>query len=184
MNQEPLSLEGIPSGFRIPSIRGALPASRRCYSWDRLPLKIGRTGKESFTCSSAYLAKKLPRTISKLERGKRCLSLWSCSANLRRRIATMPKPAKRIGRGNGGQSLNDRVLQCLARSGADASQDSLQFGKRSLNRGEIGRVRRQKQELAGSSFDGLFDPRPQMDREIVQDHNLPFAQAGSQDMLN
>lgn len=96
----------------------------------------------------------------------------------------MPKPAERILRSNTGQRLDDRVLECLARARTDASQGGFQLGKGTLNRGKIGRVRWQKQELAASGFDGLLHPRSQMNREIVQDHDLPRVQAGSQDLLD
>ena len=33
-------------------------------------------------------------------------------------------------------------------------------------------------------FDGLFDLGPLMDRQIVQDHDLSWTQAGSQDLLD
>lgn len=96
----------------------------------------------------------------------------------------MPKPAERIGSSNAGQRLDDRVLECLARARTNAPQDGFQLGKGALNGREIGRVGWQKQKLAASSFDGLPYPRSQVDREIVQDHDLPRAQAGSQNLLN
>lgn len=96
----------------------------------------------------------------------------------------MPKPAERILRGNTGQCLDNGLLECLARASADSPQGSFQFGERLLDWREIRRIRWQEEELASSRFDRLLNARPSMSREIVQDHDLARAQAGSQDLLN
>ena len=49
---------------------------------------------------------------------------------------------------------------------------------------QSGEYEGRKQELAASGFDGLLHPKPQMNREIVQDHDLPRSQAGSQDLFD
>jgi hypothetical protein len=70
----------------------------------------------------------------------------------------MAKPAERILRSDAGQRLDDHVLQRLTCACPDPSQDGLQFGKGTLNWGEIGRVHWEKQDLAASRFNSLFDP--------------------------
>jgi len=50
----------------------------------------------------------------------------------------MPKPAKRILSSDPGQHLNDCILEGFARARAHASQEGFQFGKGSLDWGEIG----------------------------------------------
>ena len=67
----------------------------------------------------------------------------------------MAKPPERILSRDAGQRLDDRILKCFACASADSPQEGLQFGKGSLNWREIGRVPRQKQELAASRFDSL-----------------------------
>jgi hypothetical protein len=42
---------------------------------------------------------------------------------------------------------------------------------------EIGRIRRQEQELVAPNCDGLFDLGPLMDRQIVQGHDLGLRSA-------
>ena len=96
----------------------------------------------------------------------------------------MLKPAERILSDDARQCLNERLSERLSCACTHPPQDGFQFGESLLNGGEIGRVGRQKQEMAPSAFDDLFDPRSQVNREIVQDHDLPRTQAGSKDLLD
>lgn len=88
----------------------------------------------------------------------------------------MQKPSEGIVRSDAGQRLNDRLQERFMCASAHAPQDRFQPGKGSLNRGKIGRVGGEKQQLAASSFNGLPHFRALMGREIVQDHDLPRAQ--------
>ncbi len=96
----------------------------------------------------------------------------------------MGKPTKSILGGDERQSLGNGLLEIFACACAYPSQRGFQFGESFLNRREIGRVSRQKQETTATGFDGLFDPTSQVNREIIQDHDLSWTQAGGEDLLH
>src|SRR5579859_237222 len=96
----------------------------------------------------------------------------------------MSKPAESIRRGDEIQSGGNGLLQSLPTASPCPSQHGLQFGERFFDRRQIRRVGRQKQEATATSFNGLLDPRREVDREIIQDHDLSGAQAGGQDLLH
>ncbi len=63
--------------------------------------------------------------------------------------------------------------ECLLGAGAEPTQEGLDLGKRLFNRGEIGRVRRQEEELAVAGFQSLANAGRFVDAQIIQHDNLP-----------
>src|SRR5581483_625071 len=96
----------------------------------------------------------------------------------------MSKPAESILGSDESQSLGNGLLQVFARASAQPTQGGLQLGESLLNGREVRRVSRQKQEATAASFNGLLDARSQVNREIIQDHNLSRFEAGSQDLFH
>lgn len=96
----------------------------------------------------------------------------------------MKKPAESILRRDEGQSGRNRLLQRFARAGTDPSQTGFQFGECLFNGREIGRIGRQEEEAAASGFNGGSHPRPLVNREIIQNHQLTRLQAGGQKLLH
>src|SRR5690348_12450556 len=96
----------------------------------------------------------------------------------------MSKPPERIRSGDEFQSRGNRLLERFPRAGTRSPQQGLEFGERLFDGREIRRVGRQKQQATAASFNGLLDPRSQVDRKVIQHHNLSWAQAGSQELLD
>gem|GEM_PF-2179057 len=96
----------------------------------------------------------------------------------------MSKPAESILWGDEVQSLGNRLLQSFTRACPHPSQACFQLRERLFNGREIGRISGQKQEATASGFNGLPHTWPQVNREIIQDHDLPWAQAGCKDLLH
>src|SRR2546423_13444107 len=109
------------------------------------------------------------------------LSFIFCS---RRGIAAMGKPAERILSRNGGQRLDDCLLEGLAGTSTYPSQTRFYFGKRLFNWREIRRVCGQEEEAAAASLHGFPDTHALMNAQIIQNDNLSGVQAGSQDLLH
>src|SRR5947209_19820934 len=96
----------------------------------------------------------------------------------------MSKPTESISRRDEIQSGCNGLLERFPCASTFPPQESLQFGKSLLNRRKIRRVGREKEETTAAGFNGLLDTRSQMNREIIQDHDLPWAQAGGEDLLH
>jgi len=96
----------------------------------------------------------------------------------------MGKPTESVLGGDERQSLGNGLLEIFACACSDPSQKGFQFGEGFLNRREIGRVSRQKQETTAFGFDGLFYPASQVNTQIIQDHDLSGVQAGGKDLLD
>ncbi len=96
----------------------------------------------------------------------------------------MGKPTESVLGGNEKQTLGNGLLKRFSRPGTLSTQKGLHFGERFFNGREIGRVRRQEQEATASGFDRLFHTRSLMDTQIIQDHDLSGAQAGSQQLFH
>lgn len=94
----------------------------------------------------------------------------------------MSNPAESISRGDEIQSLGKRLLKCFACASLLSAHKGFHFGERLFNGREIGRIGGQEQETTSPGFNGLPHPRPVMDREIIQDHDLPWTQAGSKEL--
>ncbi len=95
----------------------------------------------------------------------------------------MGKPTESVLGSNEKQRLGNRLLESFSRTSALSTQKRLHFGESLLNRREIGRIRRQEQEVTPSSFDSLFHARSLMNAQIIQDHDLSGTQAGSKQLL-
>jgi hypothetical protein len=96
----------------------------------------------------------------------------------------MSKPTESIGGGAEIQSCCNSLLESFPAASTCPSQQRLQFGERLFNGRQIRRVSRQKQETTAASFNGLLDTRSQVNREIIQDHDLPRTQTGGKDLLH
>jgi hypothetical protein len=96
----------------------------------------------------------------------------------------MGKPTEGIVGGDERQSLCNRLLQVFAGASTHPPQKGLQFRESFLTRREIWRIRRQKHETTAFGFDGLPHPASQMNTEIIQEPDLSWVQAGSEDLLN
>lgn len=69
----------------------------------------------------------------------------------------MTKPALRILCGHREQSLTKGLLERFTRASPSPTQMRLQFGKRFFNRGEVGRIAWQKEQLTSSRLNQVFD---------------------------
>src|SRR5579883_1435596 len=96
----------------------------------------------------------------------------------------MGKPTESVPGGNEKQNLGNGLLKSFSRPGTLSTQKGLYFGERFFNGREIGRVRRQEHEATASGFDRLFDTRSLMDAQIIQDHDLSRAHAGSKELFH
>src|SRR5689334_10069438 len=96
----------------------------------------------------------------------------------------MSKPTESISGGDEIQSGGNGLLERFPCASTCPSQQRLQFGERLFNGRKIRRVRRQKQEATAASFNGLLDTRSQVNREIIQDHDLPWTQALGKELLH
>src|SRR5579884_551551 len=96
----------------------------------------------------------------------------------------MSKPTERISGSNAIQCGCNGLLERFPAASTCPPQQRLQLGKSLFDGRKVRRVRRQKQETAATSFNGVLDTRSQVNREIIQDHNLPRTQAGSKDLLH
>ncbi len=96
----------------------------------------------------------------------------------------MSKPPESIRRGDEIQSGGNGLLKRFARPGSLSAQYGFQLGERFLNRREIRRIGWQKQQTTAASFNGRSDTRRKVDREVIQDHDLPWVQAGCQDLFD
>src|SRR5258708_17272721 len=96
----------------------------------------------------------------------------------------MGKPAASILGCDQGQRLSNGLLERFACASPNTAQKGLQFGESLLDRREIRRIGRQKQEAAALGFNGLPNPCSLMNAQIIQDHDLSRAQSGCEDVLN
>src|ERR1700751_1594806 len=96
----------------------------------------------------------------------------------------MSKPAERIGGRDEVQRSCNRLLKGFPVASTCLAQQGLQLGKRLFDGRQVRRVGRQKQQATATRFKGLLDTRSQMNREIIQDHDLPGAQAGGKELLH
>src|SRR6266699_2956536 len=96
----------------------------------------------------------------------------------------MSKPATSIRLSDEIQSGGNGLLEGFPCASSCQPQQRLQFGERLFNGRKIRRVGRQKQQATAASFNGLLDTRSQVDREMIQNDDLPRAQAGGQDLLH
>ena len=96
----------------------------------------------------------------------------------------MSKPTESISRRDEIQSGCNGLLERFPCASPFPPQAGLQFGESLLNGRKIRRVSRQKEETTAAGFNGLLDTRSQVNREIIQDHDLPWAQAGGEDLLH
>src|ERR1700737_1988894 len=96
----------------------------------------------------------------------------------------MGKPTESILGGNEKQNLGNGLLKRFSRAGPLSTQQGLDFGERFFNGREIGRVGRQEHEVTASGFDRLLHTRSLMDAQIIQDHELSGAQAGSKQLFH
>jgi hypothetical protein len=96
----------------------------------------------------------------------------------------MSKPPESIRCGDEIQSGSNGILKRFTCPGSLSAQHGFQFGERFLNGREIGRIGGQKQQATAASFNGRADPRRQVDREIIEHDDLPWAQTGGQDLFD
>ena len=95
----------------------------------------------------------------------------------------MPKPPLSILGCHGEQRLTDRFFQGLARPGPRAPKKGLDLGEGLFNRGQIGGVGREKQQLASFVLNELADSGPFMDTQIIHHHDLARTQTGDEEVL-
>ena len=85
----------------------------------------------------------------------------------RQGVADMGEPCFRIVAGNGLDGEADGFLERLLGAGTEPAQDSLDLGKRLLDRREVGRVGRQEEQLAVVRFQGLANTGRLVDAQII-----------------
>ena len=96
----------------------------------------------------------------------------------------MTKPALGIVCRNLEQRLTDGFLQCFARTSPDAAQIGLQLGKGFFNRGKVGRIAWQKENLTFPGLDQVNHFLAFMGRQVIHNDDLTSRQAGSQDLFH
>ena len=96
----------------------------------------------------------------------------------------MGKPPESILNGDQIQSGCNGLLELFPRTSSYPPQKGFQFGERLFNRREIRRVSRQKQEATPFGFDGLLHAASQVNREMIQDHDLPWLEAWGEHLLD
>ncbi len=96
----------------------------------------------------------------------------------------MSKPPESISSSDEFQGGGDGLLERFPAASTLPAQESLQFGESLFKGRKVRRGSRQKQQATATSFDGLLDTRREVNREIIQDHDLPRTQAGSQELLD
>src|SRR5215467_458321 len=96
----------------------------------------------------------------------------------------MSKPSESISRRDEIQRGGNGLLQGWAGAGPYPPQHGLQFGESLFNGRQIRRVSRQEQKTTAAGFNDLLDTRSQVNREIIQDHDLPGTQTGCKDLLD
>jgi len=96
----------------------------------------------------------------------------------------MSKPPERISCRDENQRCCNGLLEGFSCTSTCPPQQRLQLGKSLFDGRQVRRVGRQKQQATATSLNGLLDTRSQMNREIIQDHDLPWAQAGCQDLFD
>ncbi len=73
----------------------------------------------------------------------------------------------------------DRGLQSLAHAAGRVREVGPDLGKRRLNGVEVGRVAGQEEDPAAGGMGELVQRRSLVDREVVQDHDLPGVRVGT-----
>src|SRR5258708_37909068 len=95
----------------------------------------------------------------------------------------MGKPTESVLGSDEKQRLGNSLLESFSRTSALSTQKRLHFGESLFNRREIGRIRKEEQEVSPSGFDSLFHTRSLMNAQIIQDHDLSGTPAGSKQLL-
>jgi len=85
----------------------------------------------------------------------------------------MGEPGEGILARDGRDRQTDCLPEGLLGAGAEPTQEGLDLGKRLFNRGEIGRVRRQEEQLAVAGFQRLANAGRFVDAQIIQHDHLP-----------
>src|SRR5215472_18551936 len=96
----------------------------------------------------------------------------------------MSKPTESISLGDKIQSLGKRLPERFARARLLSAQNGFHFGESLFNGREIRRIGGQEEETTASGFDSLPHLRPQVNREVIQDHDLSRGETGGQDLLD
>lgn len=96
----------------------------------------------------------------------------------------MGKPTESILSGDQIQRGCNGLLEIFPCASTYPPQKGFQFGERFFNRREIRRVSWQKQQATPFGFDRLLHPTSQVNREIIQDHDLPWLEAWGEHLLD
>jgi len=99
-------------------------------------------------------------------------------------ITTMSKPSVNILRRNGQQSLFERLDQIGKGSGLETTQDGLDLRPSQFNRVEVGRVRRQIDQVCSTRTDQLFQPGDFVSGKIVHEQNVTGLESGDDTLLD
>jgi len=95
----------------------------------------------------------------------------------------MSKPTARISGSNAIQHRCNGLLECFSAASTCPPQQRLQLGERLFDGRKVRRVRRQEQETTAASINSLLDTSSQVNREVIQDHDLPRTQAGGKELF-
>jgi len=96
----------------------------------------------------------------------------------------MSKPPPNILRRNRQQGLFERLNQIRECSRLEATQDRLNFRPRQFNRIEVGRVRRQIDQVCATRLDQRLDAGNLVGREIVHEQDFPGLEGRDDTLLN
>ncbi len=99
-------------------------------------------------------------------------------------ITTMSKPAMNILRRNGQQSLFEGLEQIGQGSGLETAQDRLDLRPSQFNRVEVGRVRRQVDQVRATRADQLLESSDLVRGEIVHEQNITRLEGREDTLLN
>ena len=96
----------------------------------------------------------------------------------------MGEPIRRIFGRDGCHRLAHRFEQRLAGAGPESPQEGLDLRERLLDRGEVGGVGGEEEQLALAFGDGRPNALGLVDAQGVQDDHLPWPQGRSEDLLD
>jgi hypothetical protein len=87
-------------------------------------------------------------------------------------------------RSDGSESVGDTFEERVVGPSRELSEERLHLRPRQLDRIEVRRVRRKKEELCAMRLDALADAKALVGGEIVHDDDVAVAQLGAQDLFD
>src|SRR3954469_20976040 len=96
------------------------------------------------------------------------------------RVAAVGEPAGGVAGGDGGEGVPGRGAEVVIGASTGAPEGLLDLGERFLDRIEVGRIGRERQEAGAASLDSSADARVVVGGEVVGDNDLSGAERRGQ----